>query len=156
MNTVFCVSAVGVDFVNKKFLIVREKQGDDVYINVPSGKVEFGENPEQAAFRELFEETSCTPHNQMCFAGHTSLTINDTQYLTAIYGFEREEGMPSFATISDPDVESAEWLTYTQIKELSDIHRNGLVLRKLVMALEAISNAKVNKYHIPWYSSISV
>lgn len=53
------VSAGGVVIFNNAVLMLRKFNGDWV---LPKGRLEEGENLEQAAIREVFEETGCHGH----------------------------------------------------------------------------------------------
>jgi len=45
---------------NDEFLIIEERASGSIVINQPSGHIEVGESPEQAAERETLEESGCT------------------------------------------------------------------------------------------------
>ena len=56
------------------FIMVRQYRhgSDSVTIEFPAGTVDAGEEPKEAALRELLEETGCVPAGQICELGSVS------------------------------------------------------------------------------------
>lgn len=153
-----CVSTVCIDFEEKKFLVVFEKQDGKEVMNLPSGHVEFGEDPEEAAVRELFEETKTTA-DILVFGGITNLIEGTTNYFTMVYGCIGR-AREACSDMADEDVYRAEWLTFDEIVKLRPMHRNGFVEEKIRMCTSAIqANLKPikstvhpsNHFHRPWF-----
>lgn len=153
-----CVSTVCIDFEEKKFLVVFEKQDGKEVMNLPSGHVEFGEDPEHAARRELFEETKTTA-DKLIFGGITNLIKGTTNYFTMVYGCIGRV-QEACSDMVDEDVYRAEWLTFDEIVNLKTMHRNGFVEEKIRMCVSAIqANLEpikstvhpVNHFHSPWF-----
>lgn len=51
------VSAKAIILHDNKFLILKDVEGGNAYWDLPGGKIEYGENPEQTVVREVKEET---------------------------------------------------------------------------------------------------
>ncbi len=73
-----------------KFLLVKEKleSGKEYWI-VPGGKVEFGETIEQAALREIAEETGLNI-NLTGFIGYDEAIVTKYDYHTVIFFYHGE------------------------------------------------------------------
>lgn len=157
-NIKLCVSTVCIDFAEKRVLVVFENQDGKEVINLPSGHVEFGENPEQAAARELFEETKTVPET-LVFGGITNLIKGDTNYFTMVYGCVGH-AQEAYSNTMDEDVYRAEWLSFDEIVNMKAKHRNGLIEEKIRMCVAAIQAQlepvkstvhPVNHFHQPWF-----
>lgn len=156
-TTKLCVSVVCLDLVEKKVLLVFEKQDGKDVINVPSGHVEFGEDPYLAAHRELKEETSHVV-DHMHFAGTTSLINGDTCYFTMVYACFKPLQDQIGGKIVDDEVYDAKWLTSEEVNQLKDKHRNGFIDDKIRMAVSCLTSVSdpINNCHTPYHRSIQL
>lgn len=132
-NAKLCVSVVCLD-ENGKVLVVFEKQDGKDVLNVPSGHIEVGETPQNAAHRELLEETGYTAED-LLFVGVTELVTPTGQtYCTFVYLGVIDSHTPR-EEINDDDVITAQWIKYREVRDkCSDIYRNPLVYKKIEMA----------------------
>ena len=157
-TTKLCVSVVCIDMPQKKVLYVFEKQNGQDVVNVPSGHVNTGEDPYQAAHRELKEETTVIA-DKYFFAGTTSLVKGDVQYFTMVYACHKpnDSQIGDIENIQDEDVYAAKWLTFEQFKSIDTVsHRNGFIEEKVrmsVCALMAIDNPTEHQ-HTPYHRAI--
>ncbi|RJR29361.1 NUDIX hydrolase [Candidatus Microgenomates bacterium] len=73
---------------NNKFLLARETlEGGKDYWIIPGGKVEFGETIEEAAKREILEETGIKANN-LKFLAYKEAIAPKHNYHTVIFFFE--------------------------------------------------------------------
>lgn len=149
-----CVTVVCLDLVQKKILIVFEKQPEGNVINLPSGNVNPGENPLLAAVRELSEETAvCVRDTDLHFAGNTLFETTGDNYFTMVYACHKpaDEFIGKFT--ADEDVYDSKWLSYEEINALRQMHRNGFIGDKIRMAFSCLEAHRdpANNSHTPWY-----
>ena len=67
---------------NNKVVVIRYKQHDNGYYNIPGGKIEDGETPDETSIREFKEETGIIITKQH-YIGH-----NTIEYPDRIFDFE--------------------------------------------------------------------
>jgi len=103
---------------NGKYLLVREilESGIDKWI-VPGGKVEFGESLEDAARRELQEETGLNINNLefMCFK---EALFPDYNYHTVIFFYSATSNKVKLENDIEGKVIEANWFSKKEIKKL--------------------------------------
>ncbi|TNE77921.1 MAG: NUDIX hydrolase [Gammaproteobacteria bacterium] len=118
-----------------KFLLVREIRDNREVFNQPTGHVEPGETPVQAAIRETLEETGwlVQPTALISFSTYTSPQNGVTYYRLAMaaeaVNFDIE------ATL-DSDIEEAVWLGYEEILQKETQLRSPMVLQAIRDYLE--------------------
>lgn len=116
---------------NYKFIeaaggIVKNKNGEILTIyrlkkwDLPKGKIEKSETPEQAAIREISEECGIKGHkiiSKNCDTYHT-YTLNDTKILKKTYWFNLIiEGVPKLIPQTIENIEKAVWLKPEEFKK---------------------------------------
>ena len=77
------VSVSGIIIDQQKILVVRRAKSEKFFpgfYEFPGGKVEFGENPENAVVREVKEETGLTAEIVKIVTVRSYLSKNDTQH----------------------------------------------------------------------------
>lgn len=110
---------VGVLMQNKnKYLLVRETlEGGKDYWIIPGGKVEFGESLENAAKREIEEETGLKPKKLELLTFWEAL-FPDYNYHTVIFFYKGKSNTFELAEDIEGKVKEAKWFTKTEIKKL--------------------------------------
>ncbi len=101
-----------------KYLLVKEVlEGGKTWWLVPGGKVEFGETIEDAARREIEEETSIKPKRIkfMCFKEALSPEYN---YHTVIFFFSTNTKTTRLGKDIEGKVIEAKWFTKKELKKL--------------------------------------
>lgn len=111
---------VGVLVKNKnKYLLAKEiLEGGKAYWIVPGGKVEFGENIEEAAKREILEETGITAKklNFLCFKEALFPQYN---YHTVIFFYLVKTNQTDLSADIDGKVLEAKWFTKQEARKLN-------------------------------------
>ncbi len=116
---------------NYKFIeaaggVVKNSKGEILVIyrlnkwDFPKGKIEKGENPEQAAIREISEECGINGHkiiSKICDTYHTYI-LNDKKILKKTYWFNLIiEGDPKLVPQSIENIEKAIWINLEDFKK---------------------------------------
>ncbi len=111
---------VGVLARNKnKFLLARETlEGGKEYWIVPGGKVEFGEEIEEAAKRELAEETGIKV-KKLKFLCFKEAIAKEYNYHTVIFFFETRTNTTRIAKDIEGKVIEAKWFTKKEALKLN-------------------------------------
>lgn len=110
---------VGVLAKNKnKYLLVRETlEGGKDYWIVPGGKVEFGESLEDAAKREILEETGIKAKN-LKFLNFWEAIFPDYNYHTVIFFYQIETAKKKLSDDIEGKVKEANWFTLEETKKI--------------------------------------
>lgn len=114
---------------NGRFLMVKEKPGDQVVINQPAGHIESGESIIEAAIRETLEETRWQVRPTH-FAGISVYHApNGISYI--------RNSLVAEATVEFPErdldtgILEAVWMSYSEILEHKQQLRSPIVLRDI-------------------------
>jgi len=91
-----------------KVVCIKYKTGEIGYLDIPGGKIEEGETPEEASIREVYEETGMTV-NKLISVGDTIIEYPDRIFNFKVYlatefsGIpqEQEENESFFITLDD-------------------------------------------------------
>jgi len=110
---------VGILVRNKnKFLLAKEKlEGGKEYWIVPGGKVEFGESIEDAAIREIEEETGIKIKH-LKFLTYKEAIFPKFNYHTVIFFFEAKTKSTKTRDDIEGKVITSEWFTKKDINKL--------------------------------------
>lgn len=110
---------VGILVRNKnKFLLAREiLEGGKAYWIVPGGKVEFGETIEDAAKREILEETGIKA-KKLKFLAYKEAIAAKYNYHTVIFFFETKTNTTKIKDDIEGKVMEAKWFTKRQALKL--------------------------------------
>jgi 8-oxo-dGTP diphosphatase len=107
-ENVFVKYVILISRFNNKWVVVRHKERDTW--EIPGGHVEPGESPDDAAHRELFEETGAVKYNLQQVCGYSA--GND---LGISYGYLYYAEIASFESL--PESEIAEIKLVTELPE---------------------------------------
>ena len=97
---------------------------------LPGGFIEWGENPEDGAKRELFEETGITAEEHSLIGVYDSITGKNRHVILIAYRILKWTGEP----IAGDDAEDIKWFDINKIPTLAfEVHKQVLddVLREL-------------------------
>ena len=114
------------------FLLVEEHTPEGVRLNNPAGHLEQGESPQQAAVREVLEETG-RAFEPEAFVGiylarfRRAQTREDITYVRLT--FSGHVGDPIAGWVLDEGIVQAVWMSLSDIRTQSDRLRSPLVLQ---------------------------
>lgn len=101
-----------------KYLLARETlEGGKQYWIVPGGKVEFGETIEEAAKREILEETGIKAR-KLNFLAYKEAIATKYNYHTVIFFFETKTNKTKIEEDIEGKVIEAKWFTKSQALNL--------------------------------------
>ena len=103
---------------SNKYLLAREKleSGRDRWL-VPGGKVEFGESLEDAAKRELEEETGIKAE-KLTFICFKEALFPEYNYHTVIFFYSTETKQSKLGKDIEGKVQESKWFTFSEAKKL--------------------------------------
>ena len=78
---------------DNSIVVIKYKDFNDGYYDIPGGKIEDGETSEEASIREFKEETGITIKKQHCI-GHTIIEYPDRIYDIDIFVVDKYLGEP--------------------------------------------------------------
>lgn len=111
-----------------KFLLVREKVGNQIVVNQPAGHLEPGEGLIDAVIRETLEETRY-PFNPTALQGIYRYTTQESPQNTYIRFLFRGTVGARIEGDLDCGIISAEWMSYQQVLNCRDQHRTPMVVQ---------------------------
>ena len=113
-----------------RFLMVEERTSNGKYINQPSGGIEFGEIPQDAAVREVLEETK---HSVTLdgFVGAYQLFKQDSKTSYTRLCFHGHSDFLNSYRPNDRDIVRVLWMTYEDIASSINHHKNPIVMQSL-------------------------
>ncbi len=115
-----------------KFLLARETlEGGKDYWIVPGGKVEFGESIEDAAKRELKEETGIETKN-LKFLCYKEAIFADYNYHTVIFFFETTAKNFDLKEDIEGKVIESKWFTREEVIKLPLVESAEWLFKKVV------------------------
>lgn len=110
------------------FLLVEELIDGKRVLNQPAGHAEANETLQQAAHRELQEETGlCLEPQSIVGLYHYPITGQDCAYLRLCYSIQLPHPLPT--TPQDPDILACHWLTPEDIAKSHLSMRSPMVWR---------------------------
>lgn len=111
---------------NSKVVAVRYKKGmkKEDYYDIPGGKIEDGETPEQAALREMKEETGLNIYNLK----HKGNMI--IEYPDRIYDFDVFTTNESQGVLQENEENISEWIEIEELLQKEKILSNIIILKK--------------------------
>lgn len=115
-----------------KFLLVKEtlENGKDYWI-IPGGKVEFGETIEDAARREIEEETGIKA-KKLTFLSYYEAITTKHNYHSVIFFFETRTNKVKLEDDIEGKVIEAKWFTKSQALKLDLVYSAQWVFKELV------------------------
>lgn len=132
------VTVAAVVHYKGRFLLVEERINQQIVFNQPAGHLEANESVEQACSRELYEETGIRAQADSLICIYQFQANNNASYLRFTFAIELDVLSP--IRPQDPQIISAQWLTYDEIKQQQSTHRSPLVM-------QSIDDYLANKQH---------
>lgn len=113
-----------------RYLCIEEWVEGELRINQPSGRLEIGETPADAAVRETLEESgySFMPTHIVGVYEYFHI-MSYTIYLRLAYTGALFVPDNRRARPEEPSIESVRWLTYEQLERTRERHRSPFVLQ---------------------------
>lgn len=111
-----------------RFLIVEESVGGQRVLNQPGGHIEPGETPEQAARREVLEESGCEVEIRDLIGAYMwHDEDSDREYLRIVFVADlvRENAGGKL----DDGIHAVHWCSYTELATHRDVLRSRSVMR---------------------------
>jgi 8-oxo-dGTP diphosphatase len=102
---------------DNKVLLIHRTSSFDVW-EFPGGGIEFGESPEEAAVREVKEETNLTVKSKGLLAIKSYLSPQGKHYIGFLYVCDVLDGE---VKIGDDDHSEYQWFSFNEIKNISNL-----------------------------------
>lgn len=117
---------------NGKFLLAKERleSGKDYWI-VPGGKVEFGETIEDAARREILEETGVQA-KKLNFLAYKEAIFPEFNYHTVIFFFETQTDSYDLKDDVEGKVIKSQWFTKKEAVKLNLVDSAEWLFKEVV------------------------
>lgn len=134
-NLFTIIEAAGGAVLNQERLLCIYRRGS---WDLPKGKLDAGENAQQAALREVEEETgvrSLSLGKQLPSTYHTYRTGKGKPILKPTYWFEMQTSQEALIAQSEEDIELAQWVALSDLGEVYEGMYKSL--RVVVDALRA-------------------
>ena len=112
-----CFGAAGCVIKNNKILLIL-RTGNFVVWEFPAGGIEFGENPEETAVREVREEVNLKVKSSGLLAIGSYVT---SQKKHEIFFYYKCKILKGKVKIGDRDHSDYKWFTYDEIKKLPNL-----------------------------------
>lgn len=111
-----------------KFLVVEETINGKTLWNQPAGHLEADETLQEAARRELWEETGITAEPQHFLRLHQWLAPDNTPFLRFLFSIELEDCVPTQP--HDSDIDCCRWVSADEILNADNL-RSPLVAESI-------------------------
>jgi bis(5'-nucleosidyl)-tetraphosphatase len=124
-----------------EYLLIHHTKGHWAF---PKGHAEAGETPQQAAQRELHEETGLVPTHvwwDIPVVEHYDFVDEQGEAVTKEVLFWPAEVSTREVKLQEAEVQAAEWLTFTQATERMTFPAGREVLRELHTHLDQVRHA---------------
>ncbi len=127
---------------NNKIVVIQYKKGNrkEGYYDIPGGKMEAGETPEQAAIREMKEETGINVKN-LTYKGVMTIEYPDRKYVLDTFVASEYVGEPE-----EFDENTSEWIEINELLQQEKILAGIAILNSFFIKglLERNSNFVMN------------
>jgi len=118
---------------NKKILLLHRIKNYDVW-ELPGGKIEFGESPEEAAVREAKEETGLIVKSLGLITISSEITPQKHHHIWFYYKCKILKGK---IKIGDGEHKEYNWFTFNELKKLPDLALSvKIILPKLFKVIK--------------------
>lgn len=121
-----------------KVLVTKYKEGNkkSEYYDIPDGKIEEGENPEQTAIREMKEETGIKVRN-LKYKGNMIVEYPNRIFDFDVFITNESEGKPQ-----EYEENTSEWIGIRELLQKEKILSNIIILDRFF--IKGLTNEKYN------------
>ena len=121
-----------------KVLVTKYKEGNkkSEYYDIPGGKIEEGENPEQTAIREMKEETGIKVRN-LKYKGNMIVEYPNRIFDFDVFITNESEGKPQ-----EYEENTSEWIGIRELLQKEKILSNIIILDRFF--IKGLTNEKYN------------
>lgn len=102
----------------KKYLLIREKVGQDIIVDLPGGKMEYGESPEKTLKREVLEEVDLKVKIEKYLGSWPIFDTKKRMHVlcnTYLCGLQGNEKIDLTKNPADEEIVGTLWLTRDEI-----------------------------------------
>lgn len=127
---------------DNKVVVIKYKKGNkkEGYYDIPGGKIEEGENPEQTAIREMREETGMIIKN-LKHKGNMIIEYPDRKYAFDVFITNEYEGEPQ-----EFKENTSEWIEIDELLKEDKILSNIMILDRFFIKGLLEDNKNFNMY----------
>lgn len=127
---------------DNKVVVIKYKKGNkkEGYYDIPGGKIEEGENPEQTAIREMKEETGMDIKN-LRHKGNMTIEYPDRKYAFDVLITNEYKGEPQ-----EFEENTSEWIEIDELLKEDKILSNIMILDRFFIKGLLDDNKKFNIY----------
>lgn len=127
---------------DNKVVVIKYKKGNkkEGYYDMPGGKIEEGENPEQTAIREMREETGMIIKN-LKHKGNMIIEYPDRKYAFDVFITNEYEGEPQ-----EFKENTSEWIEIDELLKEDKILSNIMILDRFFIKGLLEDNKNFNMY----------